>query len=236
MALVAVLAYSEVGLGYTGGFTGQVATHIKFRVPADMTRPAALKRQISIGGEGGGITLPGGLTLGGGGNKGGANAAGASNSTAPAAAATKGAQGTQGQSTSLEDLINAATGGAKNQTGAAGAAAGGNKGQGAGQVAGEGAAAQPASQPASQPATEGAGQAVSAAPANEGATKAGEGAAAAPAGEGAAKAGEAEPKAVTESEQFSENAGITLGADGSAQNLGGNLGITKACILNERPS
>jgi hypothetical protein len=34
-------------------------------------------------------------------------------------------------------------------------------------------------------------------------------------------------KATEESERFSEEAGITLGKDGNAQNLGGNLGITK---------
>ncbi|WQF89895.1 hypothetical protein CDEST_14909 [Colletotrichum destructivum] len=61
--------------------------------------------------------------------------------------------------------------------------------------------------------------------------------AARPAGEGqqspaprpAEEAGPAkgQPKAVEESEQFKENAGITIGADGQAQNLGGNLGITK---------
>lgn len=34
-------------------------------------------------------------------------------------------------------------------------------------------------------------------------------------------------KATQEAEQFSEEAGITLAKDGSAQNLGGDLGITK---------
>lgn len=41
----------------------------------------------------------------------------------------------------------------------------------------------------------------------------------------AAKAGEVE--AVKESENFKDNAGITLDANGRAVNLGGNLGITK---------
>ncbi|KAK1579300.1 uncharacterized protein LY79DRAFT_346067 [Colletotrichum navitas] len=45
------------------------------------------------------------------------------------------------------------------------------------------------------------------------------------AGEAAAKEGQ--PKAVEESEQFKDDAGITIGADGQVQNLGGNLGITK---------
>ncbi|KAK2056744.1 hypothetical protein LY76DRAFT_627511 [Colletotrichum caudatum] len=45
------------------------------------------------------------------------------------------------------------------------------------------------------------------------------------AGEAAAKEGQ--PKAVEESEQFKENAGITVGAGGQVQNIGGNLGITK---------
>jgi hypothetical protein len=34
-------------------------------------------------------------------------------------------------------------------------------------------------------------------------------------------------KATQEAEQFSEEAGITLDKDGNAQNLGGDLGITK---------
>ena len=57
---------------------------------------------------------------------------------------------------------------------------------------------------------------------------AGEAAAAPPAGEAAkGEANAGEVQATKESEQFSENAGITIGADGQAQNLGGNLGITK---------
>ncbi|TKW48735.1 hypothetical protein CTA1_11808 [Colletotrichum tanaceti] len=51
-----------------------------------------------------------------------------------------------------------------------------------------------------------------------------------PAGEGQqAPPGPVEglPKAVEESEQVKENAGITIGADGQAQNLGGNLGFSK---------
>ncbi|KAK1998005.1 hypothetical protein LX36DRAFT_49420 [Colletotrichum falcatum] len=44
---------------------------------------------------------------------------------------------------------------------------------------------------------------------------------------GEAAANEGQPKAVEESEQFKDNLGITLGADGKTKNVGGNLGITK---------
>lgn len=192
-----------------GGFSGQVASHIKWR-------PAALKeRQISIGGDGGGISI-GGLTVGGsgggngqgnstkgngggitlpdgvslGGGKGGGNGQGANNQTQ------------KGQSSALGAFIAAAEGASKNQTGAAAEA--------------PAAAAAAATAPSGQGAV-GEGQAVAGEPA------AGEGVAA-PGGEAAAPG---EPKAVAESEQFSENAGITVGQDGQTQNLGGNLGITK---------
>lgn len=226
-----------------GGSTGQVMTHIKFR-------PKEIKeRQISIGGNNGGISI-GGLTLGGGGN----NAAGAASATgaqgAAAASATGAPAAGNGGGGGGLTLPNGLTlGGGGNGNGAKGnATAAAAEGQAAAAEAAAAkaqpqqgtslgnfiAAAQNAAKNGTAKVTEEEGAKIggegAAAATGEGAAKpAGEGAAAAaPAGEGAAKAGEAgQPKAVAESEAFSEEAGITLGADGSAQNLGGNLGITK---------
>ncbi|KAF3767545.1 hypothetical protein M406DRAFT_328616 [Cryphonectria parasitica EP155] len=208
--LAAVLAFSEAGLAFSGGYTGQVATHIKWKSPtvkergdltiggltlgsgdnggqpggaaaATGTTAAGQSNSTNTGGGGGSsLTLPNGLTLGG---------DGGGNANANANANT--------QNSALDGFLAAAQGAAKNQTGTADAATAGTAQTSPGQ-----------------------GEAASPTVAAEGATGAGT-------AETAQAAEAGQPKAVAESDQFSEDAGITLDSNGNAQNLGGDLGITK---------
>ncbi|EFQ25970.1 hypothetical protein CGRA01v4_14383 [Colletotrichum graminicola] len=213
MRFCSVVACTLLALGQTGLcdrqdshlslLSGSAASRARALVRTGLERPSSTKRQISLGD--GGISIGGanGLKLGGKGKGQGAEAGGnvAGNRTANnnAGLTIGGVQlGADGKS--------AGTTGNSALDAFLGAANGNKKAGNGTANAAEGAAA-----PGKQA---GEGQKV-----NAGEGKKNQ------AGEAAAKEGQ--PKAVGESEQFKDDAGITIGANGQVQNVGGNLGITK---------
>lgn len=205
-------------------------------------QPGGAANQTANGGKANGGKANGGLSIGGlqlGGNK----PPGGTGNSALDAFLNQANQGKKNGTANAGQGAGAATGGAEG-AGRGGKGAGGpgaNPGeaakaeQGLGSSPGEAAKANEAAKEA-QRKDKGSGAGV------EVAKPAGE--AARPAGEGNAEAGQ--PKAVQESEQFKDNAGITVGADGQVQNgnhtfiaselpktnigvvpVGGDLGITK---------
>ncbi|KAK2007300.1 hypothetical protein LZ32DRAFT_662960 [Colletotrichum eremochloae] len=212
MRFSSVLACAFLALGQTGVcdrqgsqkglLSGSAASRARALVRTDLEKPGFQKRQISF--ENGGISIGGanGLKLGG---KGKGQAAETEGNVAGNRTANNNAGLTIGGVKLGGDKSAGATG--NNALDSLLNAAKGDKKSANGTAnAAEGAAAP------NQKAGE--GQKADGEKKNEG-----------QAGEAAAKEGQ--PKAVEESEQFKENAGITIGADGQAKNLGGNLGITK---------
>ncbi|KZL76628.1 hypothetical protein CI238_03609 [Colletotrichum incanum] len=248
MRFGSVVAFALLALGETGLcdrqesqsklFSGSAAGRAAALVRPDVDKPSVQKRQVSF--ENGGISIGGadGLQLGGKGkgngegqaSQPGGNVAGNRTANNNAGLTIGGVQlggnkpaGGTGNS-ALDAFLGAANGGKKNGNGTANA----GEGQRAGAGKGEGG---PGANPGEAAKAE---QGLGSNPgeAAKEAQRQGNGAEAArPEGEGQqpqpGQAAEGQPKAVEESEQFKENAGITLGADGQAQNIGGNLGITK---------
>ncbi|KAK2036525.1 hypothetical protein LZ31DRAFT_615342 [Colletotrichum somersetense] len=203
VAACALLALGQTGLcdrqdSQPGLLSGSAATRAPALVRTGLDRPNLTKRQISFE-SGGGISI-GGLKLGGKGNE---TEAGAN--VAADRIANNNAGLTIGGLKLGGDKSAGSTGNSALDA-FLGAANGGKKNANGTANAAEGAAAP----------GEKAGEGQKAEGGEGGKNQAGE-----------AAAKEGQPKAVEESEQFKENAGITVGANGQVQNIGGNLGITK---------
>ncbi|KAK1980210.1 hypothetical protein LZ30DRAFT_595253 [Colletotrichum cereale] len=209
----ALLALGQTGLcdrqgGQQGLLSGSSASRARALVRTGLERPNFQKRQISF--ENGGISIGGadGLKISG-----------------------KGKDKAEGKGQAAELGVNVA--GTRIANNNAGLTIGGVKLEDNKSVGATGnSALDSLLRTAKEGKKNGNGTANAAEGAADPAKKAGEGQKAGSKEGGKDKAGEApakegQPKAVEESEQFKENAGITLGADGQAKNLGGNLGITK---------
>ncbi|GKT46117.1 uncharacterized protein ColSpa_06298 [Colletotrichum spaethianum] len=226
MRFGSVFAFALLALGETGLcdsqesqsklFSGSVAGRAAALVRTDVDKPSAQKRQISF--ENGGINL-GGLQLGGK-NKG--NGAGQASETAGNVAGNRTANNNAGLTIGgvqlggkkpaggtgnsvLDAFLGAANGAKKNGNATATAE------QGLGSNPGEAAKAKEAAKEAQRQ-----GNRTEAVNPARGTQQAETG-----------QATEGQPKAVAESEQFKDNLGIIVGANGQVQNVGGDLGITK---------
>lgn len=192
--------------------TGQVAVH-------------STRQSLAVD-KRGDLTI-GGLTLSGGGGGGGNNA-----QAGEAAAGTNSTGKAGGSSLTLPNGLTLGGGGGGGGNGNANANANANAQSSSLQgflAAAEGASAKnQTGQAAPQASGAGQGEATTATP--------GEATAPPPPAAGEAATPPAgEPKAVAESEQFSEEAGITVDSNGNLQNLGGDLGITKVSDTTCQP-